>query len=133
MPSFLSPLLVAPSAAWAIRNARTQHLLADRLETAFDSLSRRRGLLGRDGLDQGTALIIAPCSSIHMFFMRFPIDVVFAGRDGRIVKVCHRLRPWRIAFGRGAYAAIEMPQGALSRGDRRGDYLEVVRVDAADG
>jgi uncharacterized membrane protein (UPF0127 family) len=131
VPSFLSPLLVDPTARWAIGNVRTGELLADSVETAFDSPSRRRGLLGRDGLAHGAALIIAPCSSIHMFFMRFPIDVVFAGRDGRIVRICHTLRPWRIAFGSGAWAVIEMPSGSLPRETRRGDYVEVIRVDAA--
>ncbi len=68
-------------------NERSGRPLATHLEGAFDSQSRRRGLLGRDGLAEGAALIIAPCQAIHTFRMRFPIDVVFADRQGLVVGV----------------------------------------------
>lgn len=111
-----------------LMNARTGHTVATRLEAAFDSESRRRGLLGRTAFEEGAALIIAPCSSIHMFFMQFPIDVLFVARDGRIVKVCGMVRPWRIAVSWGGFAAIELPAGTTARtGDRPGDYLRVIR------
>ena len=102
-------------------------MIATRLEAAFDSDSRRRGLLGRTAFADGSALIIAPCSSIHMFFMQFAIDVLFVARDGRIVKVCRVVRPWRIAVSWGGFAAIELPAGTTERsGAQRGDYLKVV-------
>ena len=44
---------------------------------------RRKGLLGRSGLEPASALIIAPCFSIHTMFMRFDIDAVFVDEDGR--------------------------------------------------
>ena len=128
MPSFLSPVLNDPAEGWTLGNRRNQRVVAASIETAFDSESRRRGLLGRDGLAEGTALIIAPCPSIHTFFMRFPIDVIFASREGRIVKLCHGVRAWRIAIGWGAFAAIEMAVGAIARADcLKGDYLELMR------
>ena len=58
------------------------------LETAFDSGTRRRGLLGRDDLAAGTAMVLAPCNAVHTCRMRFPIDVVFAARDGRVTRSC---------------------------------------------
>lgn len=132
MASFLSPLLADTQDRLILTNQRHQQVLADLLEPAFDSESRRRGLLGRDDLRERTAVIIAPCSSIHTFFMRFSIDVIFAARDGRIVKVCHGLRPWRLAVAWGAFAAIEMRAGSLATTDSRpGDYLRVAPVDAA--
>ena len=61
-----------------------------------------------------------------MFFMRFPIDVVFAARDGRVLKAKEHVRPWRVAGAWGAYAAIELPVGAIAAsGTRRGDYVEL--------
>jgi uncharacterized membrane protein (UPF0127 family) len=101
-------------------------ILADHVEPAFDSPSRRRGLLGRKNLNKDAALIVAPCSAIHTLFIRFIIDVVFAARDGRVLKMYLALRPWRIGLAVGAFAAIELPAGTLSRCDvRLGDRLQV--------
>jgi hypothetical protein len=95
--------------------------------TAFDSRSRRSGLLGRDTFGDGQAMIIAPSNAIHTFFMRFPIDIAFVTRAGRVVKTCHGVRPWRLAGALRAYAAIELPAGTLVLCETvSGDVLEVV-------
>lgn len=123
---FLSPLLDRPDAPWHLVNADRGTILAGRIEPAFDSASRRRGLLGRDGLPEGHAIVIAPSNSIHMFFMRFAIDVVFVARDGTVVKTCARLRPWRIALSWRAFAVVEGPVGMIDRsGTRAGDQIAV--------
>ena len=110
-----------------LRYRRNGQLLASTLEPALDSKSRNRGLLGRDCFEAGSALIIAPCSSIHMFFMKFPIDVVFTTRDGKVLKVVSQVRPWRIAMKTGAFTAIELPAGAAALADTQpGDVLEIV-------
>ena len=125
---FLKPLLDTSEAAWTLRNARSGMVLAEKLETAFESAVRRRGLLGRSGLDTGTALIIAPCNSIHTFFMKFAIDAVFVSRDGRVRKVYSALPPWRIGFSWNAFAVIELrSSGAARAGTRIGDILEITR------
>src|SRR5262249_22224315 len=111
------------------RNARTGAILASALEPAFDSATRRRGLLGRDAMPEGSGLVIAPCSGIHTCFMRFPIDIIFAKRDGRIVTVRRQVAPWRIALSLRAFAVIELPAGALDRADLHvGDALQVIVV-----
>ena len=82
---------------------------------------RRRGLLGRDGLDLSAALMLAPCPAVHTAFMRFAIDVVFVDREGRVRKIVRGLAPWRISASLGAYAAIEFTAGVerdLVPGDR---------------
>ena len=116
MPTFLAGAGKGPLAP-ALVNARTDRTLATTVEIAGTSRTRRRGLLGRDSLDPSTALVIAPCSSIHTFFMRFVIDVVFVDRDGRVLKIVHDLRPWRMAASLRAYAVIEMAGGSLRRRD----------------
>jgi len=74
------------------------------------------GLMGRRELPDGSGLYLRPCSSIHMFFMRFPIDVAFVDKDFRVVRLYHGLRPWRVSrVVRRAKAAIELPSGALAR------------------
>jgi len=81
-PGFLKPLVKSPGDSFALRNTRNGLLVAGRLEPAFDSGTRRRGLMGRDGLAPGSALVIAPSNSVHTFFMKFPIDVVLRGGTG---------------------------------------------------
>jgi uncharacterized membrane protein (UPF0127 family) len=126
VPSFLSPILRDPGNRFALRNARNNQLIASRVETAFDSATRRRGLLGRTVFEEGSALIIAPTNAIHTFFMRLPIDVLFASSDGRVLKKHSILPAWRMAFAFGAFAVIELPSGTLARLDlRRDDILRV--------
>jgi uncharacterized membrane protein (UPF0127 family) len=126
---FLLPMLDRPGATFQLVNADRGSVLAARLEPAFDSASRRRGLLGRDGLPQGRAIVIAPSNSIHMFFMRFAIDAVFVARDGRVVKTCANLRPWRIAAAWRAFAVVEGPAGMIeATGTQRGDALAVREI-----
>jgi uncharacterized membrane protein (UPF0127 family) len=117
-------MLREPERSFALRNGRTQQVIATRLETAFDSASRRRGLLGRTVFEQGGAMIIAPCSSIHTCFMRMVIDVLFASREGQVVKTYSALPAWRIAFALRGFAAVELPPGTLNRsGTRPGDHV----------
>jgi uncharacterized membrane protein (UPF0127 family) len=124
-PMFLSPLLRDANRRWLLANADTGGVLARQVHAAFDSASRRRGLLGRAGLED-EALIIAPCSAVHTFFMQFPIDVVFAARDGRITRTWAAVKPWRLAAALRGFAAIELQAGTLARtGTHRGHRLEL--------
>jgi hypothetical protein len=76
-------------------------------------------------------MLIDGAGSVHMFFMRFPIDVVFLARDRTVVGVRHRLAPWRVAGARRAVASLELPAGrAAEVGVEKGDVL--VFGDVAD-
>ena len=86
--TFLRPLARAPDLRWALANTRTGRVVAHRLLAAFDSASRRKGLLGRRSLPDGQAMIIAPCRAVHTFFMQFSIDILFVSKDGRVLKTC---------------------------------------------
>jgi len=126
MATFLAPLLRKAGGDHELRNERTGAAVATRVLTAFDSASRRTGLLHQDALPEGSGLVIAPSNAIHTFFMRFSIDVAFVSKDGRIVKVRAAVRPWRITGALRAYAVVELPAGTLERTDtRRGDRLIV--------
>lgn len=125
MASFLK-LLREGARSQRLLNGRTGAVIATDILAAFDSESRRTGLLKHESLPDGSALIIAPSNAIHTFFMRFDIDVAFVARDGRIVKICHGLRPWRIAAALRAFAVVELPAGVLAHSDTRiGDTLSI--------
>ena len=94
-------------------NQRTDEALAERVEVAVTRRDRRKGLLGRSGLEPASALVIAPCFSIHTMFMRFDIDVLFVDEDGRVLKVVHEMTRWRIAVDPTAHAVIEFAAGSL--------------------
>jgi uncharacterized protein len=106
-----------------LRSERTGEVVARDAYRAGNPLSRMRGLLGRGSLPPGQAIILEPAASIHMFFMRFGIDVLFLDRSGAVVKVVRDLRPWRLASAKGARSVIEMAAGStdgldLQTGDR---------------
>jgi uncharacterized membrane protein (UPF0127 family) len=129
LKSFLSPLLRSRDASFALTNTRNNRIVARTLLTAFDSASRRQGLLKHDSLPEDTALIIAPSSAIHTFSMRFAIDVAFVSKDGRVLKVRSAVPPWRIAAAWSAFAVVELPAGALDRSDTRaGDILSISTI-----
>ena len=115
------------SGSYELRASTTGRVVAPRVELAITRASRRQGLLGRDGLDAGHALILAPCTSVHTFFMRFAIDVIFVRRDGEILKIRPDMTAWRLSGSFGAYATVEMQSGAAARaGLKPGDRLELV-------
>lgn len=100
--------------AYRVVNLTRQRTLAERADLAADALSRMRGLLGTRGLPDGGGLLLDPCNSIHMFFMRYPIDVAFIGRDDRVVGAVHAIGPWRMTrIHWRARRALELPAGTL--------------------
>ena len=126
---FLRPLLAAPTAGFCLRNQRTGMVLADRLLPALDSASRKTGLLKHTALGEGEAMIIAPSNAVHTWFMKFDLDLLFVGRDGRVVKTRAGLKPWRMSAALRAFAVIEMRAGTLAeRETLPGDLLELVPV-----
>jgi len=101
--------------------------LADNLVLANTALKRLRGLMGRKGLSVNEALWLRPCNSIHTFWMRFAIDVLFLDRQLRIVKLVENLRPFRLTLpATRAASVIELPAHAIARHHLRlGDELRV--------
>ena len=107
-----------------LRNSRSGLVVASVVETAVTSEDRRKGLLGRDGLPPGHALVIAPTNLVHTFAMRFSIDILFVRRDGQVVKVSPAVPKRRIVGAWGGFAVIEMASGSAAQSDTRpGDLL----------
>jgi hypothetical protein len=125
--SFLAPLLKGASPVpKRLLNATRSSVLATVVEAAFTSSERRTGLLSRNTFEAGHALIIAPSNAIHTFFMKFPIDVIYFARDGKVLKSRENLRPWRVSGALRGYGVVELPAGTLARTPvSRGDMLTI--------
>lgn len=100
-------------------------VLATHLEVAVCGKQRRRGLLGRDSLPPGGGLWIIPCESVHTFFMRFPIDLIYLDRKNGIRKVRSDVGAWRLSACLSAHSVLELPAGTIRRTDtQQGDTVE---------
>lgn len=118
-----------------IRNTTRDTVLATREQWAVTVDARTRGLLDRDALEPGEALVISPCNSVHMFGMRFPLDVLFVDADGRVLRVIEDLRPRQLTrIYLRARHTIELPVGVIaSSGTRPGDQLDLGAVPETAG
>lgn len=110
----------------AINSSKGGIVLANRVLWATTSQQRRRGLLGRDQLDSDEGMYIVPCEWIHTFGMRFPIDVAFLSKEGRVLTVHHHLHANRLSkISLRAEGALELAAGRLEEtGTTVGDMIE---------
>ncbi|MCB9746309.1 MAG: DUF192 domain-containing protein [Alphaproteobacteria bacterium] len=110
-----------------VRNLSRGVMLAAQGRQAESAWERMRGLLGTDTLPEGEAMVIAPCNSVHSFFMRYPFDVIFADADQVVRRVVDSVPPWRMTTPVwGARYAIELPAGTAARcSTQPGDQLEI--------
>jgi uncharacterized membrane protein (UPF0127 family) len=98
-----------------IINLRNNNILAVNVFYAYGFLERMRGLLGRKEIEPGGALVISPCNSVHTFFMRFPIDVIFVDKDNRVLQAIPCLKPFRFSpLHFKSKLVIELPCGVIS-------------------
>lgn len=113
-----------------IRNLTRDTTIASRARVASSLRDRIVGLLSTREVLPGEGLLIERTSSIHMFFMRYPIDVVFFDKHRRVTKLVHSLKPWRIVpWAWGARDCLELRAGALDGTDTQvGDQLEITEA-----
>jgi hypothetical protein len=108
-----------------VRNQTRNTLLAHSAEVADTSARRRVGLLRHERLDSGRGLWIVPCESVHSFFMKFPIDLVYLDRKRKVRKVRRNMAPWRVSACLLAHSVLELPAGTVeATGTTAGDQLE---------
>jgi uncharacterized protein len=107
-----------------VRNFTRGTVIGDSIDKADTSAARRTGLLKHTGLKEGEGLWIVPCESIHMFFMKFALDVIYIDRKLRVKKVVRNLKPWGMSICLSAHSVIELPVGTIDRtGTTKGDEL----------
>jgi uncharacterized membrane protein (UPF0127 family) len=95
-------------------NLSNQRELATNLVATRNIFGRIKGLLGKDSLPPGEALLIKPCNAIHTIGMRFAIDVIFLSRDNHVIAVSKNLRPNHLSpIHFRATSVIELPAGTI--------------------
>jgi len=111
-----------------ILNTTRDTTVADKATRADSFLARGRGLMLAPPLPEGGGLVIDPCNSIHMFFMRYPLDVLFLDDQNRVVFMYRGIKPWRMGrIVKGAKVAVELPAGTIeSSGTQVGDVVSLV-------
>jgi uncharacterized membrane protein (UPF0127 family) len=120
-------------ATFVVENRTRGSRLAERIRLARSLRDRTVGLLRTPSLGPGEGMWIEGAPSIHMFFMRYPIDAVFVAADGTVTKVVEELRPWRVVWwARGARDCLELRAGTVAeRGLAVGDRLELTSASPA--
>lgn len=110
-----------------VRNITRQVDLGNKIQIATSLYERAVGLLFTDKLKAGEGLYISPCRSIHTFFMRYPIDVLFVDSHGKVLSQ-RSYHPWSVSgVHLKSQAALELPHGILARSRTRvGDHIEIM-------
>ena len=107
-----------------MRNQTRDTVLGEAVELADTSAKRRTGLLKHERLEPGHGLWIVPCESVHTFFMKFAIDLVYVDRKHTVRKVRSAVPPWRLSACLTAHSILELPAGtAQQTGTQPGDKL----------
>lgn len=94
---------------------RGEHCVVPTVWRAANPWTRLRGLLARKPLKPAAAegLLIEPCSSVHTFWMNYPLDLVFLDRNNRVVGICENVAPWSARAARGARKTLELAAGSV--------------------
>ena len=109
-----------------MRNESRGAVLGDAVTVANTRSTRNVGLLKHKSLNPGEGLWIVPCQSVHTFFMKFAIDLVYLDRRRRVRKVRHAVPPWRVSGCWRAHSVLEFPAGSVApTGTQPGDQLEI--------
>jgi uncharacterized protein len=112
-----------------IRNQTRKTVVADAAELADTSAKRRTGLLKHTGLAPGEGLWIVPCESVHTFFMKFAIDLVYLDKKLKVKKVRHAVPAWRMSACLSAHSVLELPAGTAAKtATQVGDVFEIENV-----
>lgn len=111
---------------FVVRNITRGVTLANAVESANTSAKRRTGLLKHTELKPGEGLWIVPCESVHSFFMKFTIDVLYLDRAKKVRGMRPNMRPWRLSACLPAHSVLELPAGTIEQtGTRKGDQLSL--------
>ena len=114
-----------------MRNHTRNTVLGDAVELADTSETRRVGLLQHERLEPGSGLWIVPCESVHTFFMKFPIDLVYLDKQRKVRKVRHAVPAWRLSACLTAHSILELPAGTAEKsGTLPGDELVMEKLNA---
>ncbi|MEO6908822.1 MAG: DUF192 domain-containing protein, partial [Abditibacteriaceae bacterium] len=117
----------------SLHNKTQDRIICQNCGVANNPLTRMKGLLGRETLADDEGLLIVPCSSIHMWGMKFALDVIFLTRENVVTDFAENISPGKIYAAKRhhgkAHAALEVAAGTAARnGLQWGDQLEVREI-----
>jgi len=114
-----------------IINLTRNTLLADEARIGNTFFMRLIGLLNRNSLRKGEALILTPSNCIHSFFMRFTIDVIFLDKTGKIIKTLPSFKPFRLSpLYLHSNLVIELPENTLKLSQTQpGDIIKILSLN----
>jgi len=92
---------------YRIVNKTKNIILASQAKIADSFFKRLIGLMFKKGLSKEEALVFFKAPSIHTFFMRFPIDILFLDREGKVLRIVKKVNPYRVVFCKNSYITIE--------------------------
>lgn len=106
-----------------------EKILSDNILVADNPVTRVIGLMFKKKLVGADGLLLEPCNSIHTFFMRYSLDIVYLSKTNQVVKIIRNLKPWRMTWIYfQARKTLELPAGKLPLEIKEGDILEVTNV-----
>lgn len=86
------------------------------IKIADSFFKRFKGLMFQKDPIKDEGLWIVPCNAVHMFFMKFPIDVVLLNKQNEVLEIHHSLKPWRTTKPvKEAYSTLELPVGTIEK------------------
>jgi len=114
---------------YSVVNKTKGKTLAGRARVAGSFISRLTGLMLRKGLDKESGLVFYKASSIHTFFMRFTLDVMFLDKNMTVKRLVRGLCPWRAVFCPGSFVTIEFSSENSNLQDtQEKDFIEIEKV-----
>ena len=110
-----------------VKIKNSQLIISSNMKTANSLFDRLLGLMFLKKMCDFDGLLLAPCNSIHTFFMRFEIDVLFLDKDFNIIKILKRLKPWRITsiYFKSKFV-LELPGNTLPDNLKLKEQIEVI-------
>lgn len=111
-----------------IINKKNNEILAQKVIIADKFLSRLMGLMFKKKLEKNAGMLIYPCNSVHTFFMKFPIDVVFISKEYEVLYVIENMSPGKTSkFIKRAKSVLELPSGVIEKTKtKKGDFLRII-------
>jgi len=112
-----------------VRNVTRNVDLGQKVRVAESLSSRAVGLLRTPRLMAGEGLWLTPCTSVHTWFMRYPIDILFIDADYRVLAL-QSLSPWRFSrWITKSHGVLELPSGMIVQTRTVvGDQIEFINV-----
>ena len=111
-----------------IINKNNNKLLASKVIMADTFMTRLKGLMFKKNLEKDTAMLIHPCNSVHTFFMKFSLDILFISKEYEVIYVIENMLPGKTSpLIRKAMGVLEFTSGTIEKTNtKKGDFLNVV-------